>query len=73
LGRVLRARVVRMADVADLVRSRADSRVAVRGVFGGDWGWDSVDGGCFVTMCQLICINVQHLHGGGVSNVEVMF
>ena len=59
-----------MADVADLVRSRAVSRVAVRGVFGGGFDWDSVEGGYFVAICQLIRINVQRLHGG-VSNVEV--
>ena len=53
-----------MADVADLVRSRADSRVAVRGVFGGDCGWDSLDGRYFVDMCQLMRIMVQHLDGG---------
>jgi len=36
LGRVLRARVERRAEVADLVRSRAVSKVAFRGVLGVD-------------------------------------
>lgn len=63
--------VVRIADVADLVRSRADSRVAVSGVFGGgDCGWDSVELGCFVAICQSMRITDRCLHGR-VSNVEV--
>jgi hypothetical protein len=36
LGRVLRARVERRAEVADLVRSRAVSKVAFNGVLGVD-------------------------------------
>lgn len=45
LGRVLRARVERMAEVADLVFSRAVCRVAVRGVLAvGGCGCSSGDG-----------------------------
>ena len=39
LGRVLRARVERRAEVADLVRSRAVSKVAFKGVL-------AIGGGC---------------------------
>lgn len=46
-GRVLRARVERMAEVADLVRSRAVWIVDVKGVFdGGDDSCFCDEGGC---------------------------
>jgi hypothetical protein len=46
LGRVLRARVERRAEVADLVRSRAVSKVAFRGVLGVDGCFDGDEDGC---------------------------
>ena len=59
LGRVLRARVERRAEVADLVRSRAVSRVAFRGVLG-------VDGCCCCCCCPCgdedDCFSVSVFH-----------
>jgi hypothetical protein len=57
LGRVLRARVERRAEVADLVRSRAVSRLAFKGVFaGGCCCGDDDDACCYmlVGVCRWI-------------------
>jgi hypothetical protein len=63
LGRVLRARVERRAEVADLVRSRAVSKVAFRGVLGVD-GWCCCSCGDKGDCCSM---SVVCQYGSGIA------